>query len=220
MKEHFVKFGLIRPQVPARKLAWYLPLVLLISVNAWFGLRLNAPWGETARQALVLLAAAALEELVFRGILLRLLARFGALRAAALSALLFGAAHLLNLLNGAPLLDTACQALCAAAAGWVFALLRLRTGSLLPSMAAHGALNVLSLFMNEKAMETHRLCVFIAFLALSLVLGLWLLRIRCPGPPAPPAGSPAGAGGPDCGCGSAADQWPSPPPAADADRSR
>lgn len=96
-----------------------------------------------ADSSILLLAVNALlvgveEELLFRGILLAaLLPRIGLLRAVVVSSLLFAGVHLLNTgLQGAPDLR---QFIGAGLISLPFAVLRLRTGSLLPPILLHAA---------------------------------------------------------------------------------
>jgi membrane protease YdiL (CAAX protease family) len=81
------------------------------------------------------------EELLFRGLVLASLrARVGTAAAVAVSALLFGAIHL-DFSGGAATLYRVPFAI---AVGVGFALLRLRTGSLFPAMAAHALVNTVT----------------------------------------------------------------------------
>lgn len=123
----------------------YLALALLSASPLWGGVFLPASLGELWPRALWVLLAAVGEELLFRGAGLRLLAPLGQGAALWGSALLFGAAHLLNLLRGAELGPTLCQAVYATAFGLLFAAIALRRGTLLPGVLAHGAINLLSL---------------------------------------------------------------------------
>jgi membrane protease YdiL (CAAX protease family) len=80
------------------------------------------------------------EELLFRGILLAaLLPRIGLLRAIVVSSLLFAGVHLLN--TGAQGTPDLSQFIGAGLIALPFAVLRLRTGSLLPPILLHAAFN-------------------------------------------------------------------------------
>lgn len=92
-------------------------------------------WGwtpDTATLAVLTagyLATGAYEELWFRGVMLRAALPLGPVRAATLTALLFGAAHLGNIAFGANLAVTLAQAVGAAAGGFGYAILRQRTNA-------------------------------------------------------------------------------------------
>lgn len=80
---------------------------------------------------------AILEEVVFRGILLHFLRRWGNVPAVLVSAALFALAHILNQGGIDPY-----QIIFAFAAGVVFAGLTLRSGSLFPAMEIHLLINI------------------------------------------------------------------------------
>ncbi|MCR6491121.1 CPBP family intramembrane glutamic endopeptidase [Cellulomonas sp. P24] len=83
------------------------------------------------------LATGLYEELWFRGVMLRSALPLGPVRAAALTAVLFGAAHLGNVAFGANAAVTAAQAVGAAAGGFGYAILRQRTGAVWALAAIH-----------------------------------------------------------------------------------
>lgn len=78
------------------------------------------------------------EELWFRGVMLRSALPLGPVRAAALTAALFGAAHLANIAFGANVAVTLAQAVGSAAGGFGYAVLRQRTQALWLLAALHG----------------------------------------------------------------------------------
>lgn len=83
------------------------------------------------------------EELWFRGMVLGAALPLGHGRAAALSAAVFGASHLANILFGQNAAVTAAQAVGAAAFGFGYAVLRLRTNALWVLVGTHGVLDLL-----------------------------------------------------------------------------
>ena len=89
--------------------------------------------------ALVLgyLATGLYEELWFRGVMLRSALPLGPVRAAVLTAVLFGAAHLMNVAFGANAAVTAAQAVGAASGGFGYAILRQRTDAVWALAAIH-----------------------------------------------------------------------------------
>lgn len=101
-------------------------------------------WGwepDPATLALLVVGYAAtgvFEELWYRGVVLRSALPLGAVRGAALSAVLFGAAHLSNIAFGASPAVTAAQAVGSAAGGFGYAVLRQRTDALWLLAALHG----------------------------------------------------------------------------------
>ena len=98
---------------------------------------------------LVMLALGFTEETMFRGILFHgLETRFTPLITVIGSAVIFGLFHFVNLLVGAGFYDTAYQVLHAAAAGFMYASLRLRLGAIWPVMLFHGFWDF-SLFVSQ-----------------------------------------------------------------------
>ncbi|MBV9230543.1 MAG: CPBP family intramembrane metalloprotease [Chloroflexi bacterium] len=77
------------------------------------------------------------EEGTFRGMMVRILLPKGILRAVLLSSVLFACLHAINLLYGLPWLYVLGQFMLAAGMGILFAAVRLRTGSLWPSILLH-----------------------------------------------------------------------------------
>ena len=92
------------------------------------------------------------EEFLFRGVIAQsLLERFGTGRAGVwkaclLSGLLFGAAHLTNLLSSAPF-GVLMQCVFAASLGTLFAAIYFRTGNLWVTVFLHGAMDIASMLV-------------------------------------------------------------------------
>ena len=150
----FKKYGICRACVPSSKMLFYLPLVIMISVNLWFGVKINYTPVESALHVLSMLAVGFLEEIIFRGLLFKAMCRDNLKSAIIVSGLTFGIGHVVNLFNGsgADLVSNLLQVLYASAAGILFAVMFYKTESLLPCIAAHSLLNALSVFVNEEAM--------------------------------------------------------------------
>ena len=144
----FEKYGLCVPKFPPRQFLYYLPLVLIVSCNAWLGLRMNMSAAESILYVLSMLCVGFLEEVIFRGLLFKAMCRDGIRAAIIVSSVTFGIGHIVNLFNGsgAELLATVCQVCYAIAAGFMFVIIFHRGGSLLPCIAAHSGINMLSAF--------------------------------------------------------------------------
>ena len=163
-------YGLFTPHAPLARTLYYLPLALLCSVNAWFGLTLRMPWPDTLLYVGSMVCVGFLEELIFRGLLFRAMEKNGLYSAITVSSLTFGIGHILNLVNGsgADLLATLCQIASATAFGFLFVVLFWRGGSLVPCIVAHSAINGLSAFSNEAVMGDPTVTVLVS---LALCLG-------------------------------------------------
>lgn len=173
------KYGLCRSTVPAKRFFYYVPLLILISTNLWFGVRMNASPLETVLYVGSMICVGFLEELIFRGFLFRAMAKDGVRLAVVVSALTFGAGHIVNLLNGsgAAPLETVCQIGYAAAVGLLFAVIVLKGGGLIPCIVTHAAVNSLSVFANEAARGVaESIAVSVAIAAVSVIYAAVLWR--------------------------------------------
>lgn len=110
---------------------------LVTQEQHWF-LAFDSPQQMIAL-ALVMLGVGFTEEAMFRGILFHgFETRFSPLLTVLGVAVIFGVFHFLNLLGGAGFYDTTYQVIHAAAAGFMYATLRLMVGAIWPVMLFHG----------------------------------------------------------------------------------
>lgn len=169
----FEKYGLCAPKLRARQFLYYLPLLLIVSCNAWLGLRLNMSILESGLYVLTMLFVGFLEEVIFRGLLFRAMCRDSVKAAIIVSSITFGIGHIVNLFNGsgADTLATLCQVCYAVAAGFMFVIIFHRGGSLLPCIAAHSGINMLSAF----GVEAQGMGEIYVALALCLISGGYAL---------------------------------------------
>lgn len=141
--------GLCAFQGRAGDYLYFLPLAAMASVNLWQGVTLRLSPVETALYLPSMLCVGFIEEVIFRGLLYTALKRENAKRAMAVASLAFGLGHIVNLLNGAGVLETGLQLMYACAVGLLFAVLFEKGRSLIPCIAAHSAINMLSAFSVE-----------------------------------------------------------------------
>ena len=152
------KYGLCRPQLPAAKMLYYIPLLVLLTANLWYGARMNMSPLETVLYILAMLCVGFLEELIFRGLLFQAMAKDGEKTAIIVSSVTFGIGHIVNLVNGsgAELLPNLLQVMYAVAIGFAFVMIYCRTKSLMPCIIVHSVFNGLSAFSNEAVMTPGR----------------------------------------------------------------
>ena len=152
------KYGLCRPKLPAEKMLYYIPLLLLLTANLWYGARMNMSPLETVLYILSMFCVGFLEELIFRGLLFQAMAKDGVKTAIVVSSVTFGIGHIVNLINGsgAELLPNLLQVMYAVAVGFAFVMIYCRTGSLMPCIIVHSVFNGLSAFGNEAVMTPRR----------------------------------------------------------------
>lgn len=148
-KNHLLQAnGLCPSQAPAKAVLWYLPLVLLLTANLWFGVKLNYGIGETILYILSMFCVGFLEEVIFRGLLFNAMVPESPKAAVIVSSITFGIGHIINLFNGsgAELLPNLLQVIYATAAGFMFVMLYCKTKSLLACIITHSLFNALSVF--------------------------------------------------------------------------
>lgn len=152
------KFGLCKPRLPAAKMLYYIPLLLLLTANLWYGVALNQSPLETVLYILAMFCVGFLEELIFRGLLFQAMAKDGVKSAILVSSITFGIGHIVNLINGsgAQLLPNLLQVMYAVAIGFAFVMIYCKTKSLMPCILVHSVFNGLSAFANEAAMTPKR----------------------------------------------------------------
>lgn len=144
-------YGLCRTPVPAHRMLYYIPLVILATGSLWHGVALNeSPAGAACRVA-AMVCVGFLEEIIFRGFLFKALLRDGTRSAVIISSVTFGVGHLVNLVNGSgmDLVSNLCQVAYAVVVGFMLVTIFWRSGSLIPCIAVHSAINSLSTFSND-----------------------------------------------------------------------
>lgn len=151
-------YGLCRIKVPLRSMLWFLPLLLISSQNLWNGIELKMSLAELAAYMVTMACVGFLEEILMRGFLFQYLKRASVGLAVAVSAVSFGAGHMINLFSagGMGLEDTLIQIAAALCFGLLCAVLLLRSGSLWPCILSHSAINMLSAFLREENLTLSR----------------------------------------------------------------
>lgn len=127
-----------------KNLLWFAPLILIEVPMIINGLREDIRFSLVLALLVFTISVAIAEELYFRGIILSILRRKGTSFGIMLSAILFGVAHLGNLLGGKSLSITGSQVFFALLFGLVAAEIVVRTKSLLFPVIWHIAHNFLS----------------------------------------------------------------------------
>ena len=176
---HSEKYGLCAPKVPASRLLFYIPLVIMASVNLWFGITMNLTILESILYILSMLFVGFLEEMIFRGLLFQAMCKDNVKTAIIVSSITFGIGHMVNLFNGsgADLFSNLLQVCYAIAAGFLFTILFYKTKSLWACIITHGVLNALSVFANEAAMTPVReVITAVALIVISLAYAVYISK--------------------------------------------
>ena len=71
------KYGLCKPQISAAKMLFYIPLLVLLTANLWYGAAMNLSPLETGLYILSMFCVGFIEEMIFRGFLFKAVAKDG-----------------------------------------------------------------------------------------------------------------------------------------------
>lgn len=170
------KYGLIKGTYPTKTYLFFIPLVLILTVNFWCGVFLQYNIVETILYLVSMICVGIIEEIIFRGFLFKALSKDNLAIAFIVSSLTFGVGHIINLIVGANFISTLLQIGYATAAGFLFSVIFYKSGSLLPCIITHSLMNATSIFYynTDLIMETIT-SIFLIFI--SLGYAFWILRI-------------------------------------------
>lgn len=147
-------YGLTKP-VNSRKFLYFLPLILIASVNLWNGININNTKNEILFHILTMINVGFIEEIIFRGFLFRMMEKANVKSAIIVSAITFGVGHIINLLNGAELIPTLIQVCYATSIGFLFVIIFYKSKSLIPCIITHCIVNSLSIFNIESTISSY-----------------------------------------------------------------
>ena len=171
------RYGLCKTPVPAWRFLYYIPLVILASGNLWNGVALNYSPAATACRIVCMLCVGFLEEVIFRGLLFKAIAKDNIKSAVIISSVTFGIGHIINLFNGSgmELVNNLCQIIFAIAVGFLLVTIFYHGGSLLPCIIVHSAINMLGTFANDANLTTemhllHLVVLIVITVAYTLIL--------------------------------------------------
>jgi len=184
------KYGLRPFQGSAKQFLFFVPLIIMSCVNLKNGLGLTAPAVITVLMAVNLAAAGYVEELIFRGFLFRAMARDNLRSAIIVSAVTFGAGHIVNLANTADTLGVLLQVCYAIVIGFMYTIMVYKGGSLWPCIVSHMFVNGSSVFALEQgpfselvgavfghtSSDLVSVCSAVLIMAVSGGYALWLWR--------------------------------------------
>ena len=153
-------YGLVKV-TDAKKYLYFIPLLLIVSVNLWNGLNINHTPEKIIFYMLSMVNIGFLEEIIFRGFLFKMMAKDNLKSAIIVSSITFGLGHIVNLLNGADLVPTLMQICYAVALGYLFVIIFYKSKSLVPCIAAHIVIDVLSVFNVENSLSVYIIPVFL-----------------------------------------------------------
>ncbi len=153
-------YGLAKPQ-NTKKLLYFIPLALIVSVNLWSGININNTAAEILFHTLVMFNVGFAEEIIFRGFLFKMMEKDNVRTAVIVSSVTFGIGHIVNLFNGAELVPTLLQVCYATAIGYLFVVIFRKSKSIIPCIVAHALNNSLSVFNEENFLSLYIIPVFL-----------------------------------------------------------
>lgn len=170
------KYGLNKA-TDIRQYLYFIPLLLIASVNLWFGIQLHYDLTHQIIALATMILTGFAEELIFRGFLFRAIEKESLNRAIIISSVTFGAGHIINLLTGEATADTFFQMFYAIAIGFAFVMVFCRSGSIIPCIITHSIINATA----ELSVESSQVAMYIQVVFLIVVAGsyaVYLFRLR------------------------------------------
>ena len=176
------RYGICKSSVPARRLLYYVPLVILATGNLWNGVTANYSPAGTICRIVCMLCVGFIEEVIFRGFLFKAMAKNNLKSAVIVSSVTFGIGHLINLFNGSgmSLVDNILQIIFAVAVGFLFVTIFYRSGSLLPCIITHSAINTLNTFANGAGFTVEKQMIHVLVMIVLTVTYTWILTRTLP----------------------------------------
>lgn len=153
-----------------KRYLYFIPLLLIVSVNLWNGFNINNTLSEIVFHIITMLNVGFIEEIIFRGFLFKMMAKDNVKSAIIVSSITFGIGHIINLLNGAELVPTLMQICYAMAIGYLFVIIFYKSKSLIPCIITHSLTNSLSIFNVENKLLMYITPIFLVVVSLSYAI--------------------------------------------------
>ena len=138
-------YGLVSVK-DSKKFLYFIPLMLIISVNLWNGININNSVVEIICHIISMINIGFIEEIIFRGFLFKMMEKDDLKSAIIVSSVTFGIGHIINLFTGGEFLSTLMQVFYCISIGYLFVLIFHKSGSLIPCIMCHSIFNALSIF--------------------------------------------------------------------------
>ena len=164
-------YGLNKVKCKASRLLYYVPLIVIATVNIWFGICFKMNMLASAVYFAAMIITGIVEEMLFRGLLFKTMSKSNVRSAIIVTSITFGIGHIVNLVNGnsADYVETICQIFYAVAIGFLLVAVLYVGESLIPCIATHSMLNALSSFSNEAVINKIQIPVSIILCVISAV---------------------------------------------------
>ena len=144
-----------------KKYLYFIPLLLIISVNLWNGINISNKVNEIVFYIITMLNIGFIEEIIFRGFLFKMMAKDNVKSAIIVSSITFGIGHIINLFNGADVIFTLFQVVYAISIGFLFVIIFYKSKSLIPCIITHSLVNALSVFNIDNTLSMYIAPIFL-----------------------------------------------------------
>lgn len=155
LKNKLVSYYKLNSFPKLKQFLYFIPLILLMSVNLWGGININNSIPEIIFFIISMICVGFLEEIIFRGFLFQMMSKDSIRQAIIVTSITFGIGHILNLLNGASFIPTIIQIIYAVSTGYMFAVILVKGKSLWPCIITHSVVNSLSIFSTTNTVTTY-----------------------------------------------------------------
>ena len=171
-------YGINKIKCKAGKLLYYVPLVIIATVNIWFGVSFKMGLLATVVYFVGMIITGIVEEMLFRGLLFKAMSKSNIKSAIIVTSITFGIGHIVNLVNGnsADYVETICQIFYAVAIGFLLAAVLYVGESLIPCIITHSMLNALSSFSNEAVIDNIQIPVSVTLCVISAASAVIILK--------------------------------------------
>lgn len=167
-------YGLIKV-TNLKKYLYFIPLILIISVNLWNGININNTVSEIVFYILTMINIGFIEEIIFRGFLFKMMEKDNVRSAIIISSVTFGVGHIINLFNGADLIPTLIQICYAISIGYLFVIIFYKSKSLIPCIITHSLTNSLSIFNIDNFISLYISSIFL--IIIPIIYAIYINKI-------------------------------------------
>jgi membrane protease YdiL (CAAX protease family) len=170
------QYGLCSFKGNPKTYLYFIPLLLIISVNLWNGVAMNVSALETVLFILSMICVGFIEEVIFRGFLFKAMCKGNVKLAIFVSSITFGIGHIVNLLNGRDFIPTLLQICYATAIGLLFTIVFYKGKSLWPCIITHSLINSSSVFAVENSSLMYKAITAAVLCVISAGYAMWILK--------------------------------------------
>ncbi len=160
------------------RLLLYVPMLIIASVNIWQGFHINDSAVQIVLISLSMICVGFLEEMIFRSFLMKALLHKSPALAIAVSTLIFGLFHALNLAFGADLVPTLLQVAYSMGFGFMCCAFFYKTNNIIPCIICHALGNIFDTFLPQNTSMTFQYAGCAVMTILSIGYGIYLLLAK------------------------------------------